>query len=312
MKFSTEAKIGLIGIATLAVLIWGINYLKGRNILANSYTLEAYLDHASGLENSTPILLNGVKIGYVHDITLRMDQEPPILCEITVEKAYPIRTGAKAVIHSADLLGTKAIRIEPGMGNKFLHTGDTIAIGTEPDMLSSLQEQLSPIMQQVGSLAVSMDSLAGRLDELVDSDEIRTTLQHLRSVSASVDKTLQPGGSLDRSFTNMASFSQMLTEQEEELSAISHHFKSFSESLDNAQVDRLAENLVSVTHQFDSLLIQINSGEGSAGRLIYTDSLHQELQTLITDLDHLIIDLNENPQDYVHFSLFGKSQKKKE
>lgn len=302
----------MIGIATLAVLIWGINYLKGRNILANSYIIEAYLGHASGLENSTPVLLNGVKIGYVHDITMRMDKEPPILCEISVEKAYPIRTGAKAVIHSADLLGTKAIRIEPGMGNTFLRTGDTIAIVTEPDMLTSLQEQFSPIIQQVGSLAVSMDSLAMRLDEVVDSDEIRTTLQHLRSVSASVDRSLQPGGSLDRSFASMASFSQMLTEQEEELSAIAQHFKSFSESLDNAQVDQLAENLVSVTHQFDSLLIQINSGEGSAGRLIYTDSLHQELQTLITDLDHLIVDLNENPQDYVHFSLFGKSQKKKE
>ena len=33
MKFSSEAKVGLIGIVTLAVLIWGINYLKGRNIL---------------------------------------------------------------------------------------------------------------------------------------------------------------------------------------------------------------------------------------------------------------------------------------
>lgn len=312
MKFSTEAKIGLIGIATLAVLIWGINYLKGRNILANSYTLEAYLDHASGLENSTPVLLNGVKIGYVHDITLRMDQEPPILCEITVEKAYPIRAGAKAVIHSADLLGTKAIRIDPGTGSGFLRTGDTISIATEPDMLASLQEQLSPIMKQVGSLAISMDSLAERLGELVDSDEIEATLLHMRSISASVDRTLQPGGALNASFTNMASFSQMLTEQEEELSAITHHFKSFSESLDNTRVDQLAENLVSVTNQFDTLLAQINSGEGTAGRLIYTDSLHQELQTLITDLDFLIRDLNENPQDYVHFSLFGKSQKNKE
>jgi phospholipid/cholesterol/gamma-HCH transport system substrate-binding protein len=301
MKISTEAKIGLIGLGTLAVLIWGINYLKGRNILASSYVLEAYMDNASGLESSTPVLLNGVKIGYVREIILRVDEEPPIRVELAVEKAYPVRSGSKAVIHSADLLGTKAIRIEPGQGNGFLRTGDIINMGTEPDMLSGLQDQLTPIMQQIGSLAVSMDTLAGKLEGIADSEEIRATLKHLRSVSASVDGALQSGGALDESFSNLASFSEMLTEQEEELSAISLHFKSFSESLD-----------ISVTEQFDTLLTRINSGEGTAGRLIYTDSLHQELQTLVTDLDLLIKDLNENPQDYVHFSLFGKSQKKNE
>ena len=312
MKISTEAKIGLIGLATLAILIWGINYLKGRNILASSYILEAYMDNASGLESSTPVLLNGVKIGYVREIILRIDEEPPIRVELAVEKAYPVRSGSKAVIHSADLLGTKAIRIEPGQGNGFLSTGDIINMGTEPDMLSGLRDQLTPIMQQIGSLAVSMDSLAGKLEGFADSEEIRATLKHLRSVSASVDGALQPGGALDKSFSNLASFSEMLTEQEEELSAISLHFKSFSESLDNAHIDRLSENLISVTEQFDALLTHINRGEGTAGRLIYTDSLHQELQTLVTDLDLLIKDLNENPQDYVHFSLFGKSQKQNE
>jgi phospholipid/cholesterol/gamma-HCH transport system substrate-binding protein len=312
MKFSTEAKIGLIGLATLVVLIWGINYLKGRNILTSSYTLEAFLDHASGLGDSTPVLLNGVKIGYVRRVTLRMDEEPPIRIELTIEKAYPVRTGAMAVIHSSDLLGTKAIRIDSGSGSGFLQSGDTIAIGTEPDMLTSLQDQLTPIMGQVGSLAVSMDSLAKRLDELVDSEEIRATLQNLRSVSASVDRNLRSGGSLDQSFNNLASFSKMLTEREEDLANISLHLKSFSESLENAHIEQLSENMVSVTHQFDALLTQINSGEGSAGRLIYTDSLHMELQRLITDLDFLIRDLNENPQDYVHFSLFGKSQKRSE
>ncbi len=302
----------MIGLATLAVLIWGINYLKGRNILTSSYMLEAYLDHASGLEDSTPVLLNGVKIGYVRKVTLRMDETPPIHVELTMEKAYPVRTGSMAVIHSADLLGTKAIRIESGRGSGFLRSGDTIAIGTEPDMLTSLQAQLSPIIGQVGSLATSMDSLAIRLGELVDSEEIRATLQNLRSVSASVDRTLQSGGSLDQSFNNLASFSKMLTEREEDLAAISFHLKSFSESLDNAHIEQLSQNMVSVTHQFDSLLTQINSGQGSAGRLIYTDSLHIGLQSLITDLDLLIRDLNENPQDYVHFSLFGKSQKRSE
>ncbi len=302
----------MIGLATLAVLIWGINYLKGRNILASSYTVEAYLENASGLENSTPVLLNGVKIGYVREIILRTDRKPAIRCDLSLEKAYPIRKNAMAVIQSADLLGTKAIRIEPGTGNSFLRSGDTIAIASEPDMLSSLQSRMTPILDQVGSLAVSIDSLARKLDRIAGSDELKASLDNLSAVTASVNRSLQPGGSLGRSFGNLASFTEMLAEQEEELAEITVNFRSFSESLNNAQIDRLAENLTEVTGQFEILLRQINSGEGTAGRLIYADSLHMGLQQLITDLDLLVRDLNENPQDYVHFSLFGKSQKKAE
>jgi phospholipid/cholesterol/gamma-HCH transport system substrate-binding protein len=311
MKFSSEAKIGIIGILTIAVLIWGINYLKGRNILTNHINLEAYLDDAHGLENSTPILMNGVKIGYVRSVILRPALDPPIKCELAIEKAFPVTRGSVAVIHSADLLGTKAIRIELSGENQTLKTGDSIRIVLEPDMLSSIQEQLSPIMEKVGSLAVSIDSMVNTMERAVDSEGIRSILEDLKGISSSLDRTLQPGGSLHESFGNLASFSEMLTEQEEELSSMSTHLSSFSESLDNAEIDQLADNLTRVTDQFEVLLKQINSGEGTAGKLLYTDSLYASLDILISDLDQLIRDLNENPQDYVHFSLFGKSQKEK-
>ena len=312
MKFSAEAKIGIIGIVTIAVLIWGINYLKGRNILTNHVNLEAFLDHAEGLENSTPILMNGVKIGYVRSITLRTDEDPPIKCELAIEKAYPLGSGSTAVIHSADLLGTKAIRIESSAGNRILKTGDTIRMISEPDMLTSLQEQLAPIMDRVGSLAVSIDSMVTTLEKAVDSEDIRSILHDLRGISSSLDHTLQQGGSLHQSFANIESFTDMLAAQEEELARMTKHISSFSETLDNAEIDRLSGNLVKVTEQFEIMLNQINSGEGTAGKLLYTDSLYKSLEVLITDLDILIRDLNENPQDYVHFSLFGKSQKEKE
>ena len=187
MKISIEAKIGMIGIATLVVLIWGINYLKGRNILASSILVEAYLDDAQGLENSAPVVMNGVKIGYIHSIALRTEENPPIKCELTIEKAYPIRSGSLAVIHSADLIGSKAVRIEPGTGPVFLKTGDTIRIVTEPDILTSVQEQLVPVMEKVGSLAVAMDTLATALKETVGSGHISAILENLSSISASLD-----------------------------------------------------------------------------------------------------------------------------
>ncbi|MCD4710674.1 MAG: MCE family protein, partial [Bacteroidales bacterium] len=78
------------------------------------------------------------------------------------------------------------------------------------------------------------------------------------------------------------------------------------EAIDSAGIERIAEELMVASGEFAQLMEQVNSGDGSMGKLIYSDTLYIHLQNLVSNLDSLVNDLNENPQDYVHFSLFGK------
>ena len=309
MKISSEAKVGLIGIATLAVLIWGINYLKGRNIFKDTYTLHAYYEDSGGLETSAPVLMNGIKIGYIEAIDLRPEAKLPVGITLHIEKSYPLRVGSRATLISADFLGTKAIRIESTQNKGTLNDQDTILSAVEPDLFSSIGEQAGPVMQQIGQLATSLDTLAGTLDAMLRSDASQNTMEHLSAISESLKTSLAPGGSLYQSFNNLESFSSMLAAQEDEIASMTSHLKSVSEALDSAGIDRLTEELVSATVQFKLLLEQLNSGEGTAGKLLYSDTLYYHLENLVSDLDSLVIDLNKNPQDYVRFSLFGNSQK---
>jgi phospholipid/cholesterol/gamma-HCH transport system substrate-binding protein len=309
MKISIEAKVGLIGIATLAVLIWGINYLKGRNILNSTYTLYAHYQDSGGLETSAPVLMNGIKIGYVEAIDLQLEATHPVGITLHIEKAYPLRVGSSAVLYSADLLGGKAIRIESSQMEGYLADQDTIISAIEPDFLSSIGEQAVPVMQQIGQLAASLDTMAGRMNEILNSDASQNTLEHISDISALLKTSLEPGGSLYASFDNLDSFSSMLADQEDEIASMTSHLNSVSEALDSAGIDKISQELLATTQQFRLLLEQVNSGEGTAGKLIYSDTLYYHLENLVSDLDSLIIDLNKNPQDYVHISLFGKSKK---
>ena len=309
MKISIEAKVGLIGIATLVVLIWGINYLKGRNILNSTYTLYAFYEDSGGLETSAPVLMNGIKVGYIDAINLNPEDEHPVALTLHIEKAYPLRLGSSAVLISADLLGTKAIRIDPSQNLALLSDQDTILSAHETDLLSSIGDQLGPVMQQIGQLASSLDTLAHRMNDMLSSDASQHTLEHISDISALLKNSLEPGGSLHESFDNLESFSSMLVMQEEELASMTSHLNSVSEALDSAGIDKLSQELMATTGQFKILLEQVNSGQGTAGKLIYSDTLYYHLENLVSDLDSLILDLNENPQDYVRFSLFGKSQK---
>lgn len=309
MKISIEAKVGLIGIATLVILIWGINYLKGRNILKSTYTLHAFYEDSGGLENSAPVLMNGIKIGYIEAIDLQPEAPQPVALTLHIEKAYPLRLGSSAVLFSADLLGSKAIRIDPSSNEAYLSDNDTILSAHEGDLFSSLGDQVGPLMQQIGQLATSLDTLATKMNELLSSEATQNTLEHVSDITDLLKTSLKPGGSLYESFSNLESFSTVLVEQEEDIASITSHLNSVSEALDSAEIDKLSQELMATTGQFKLLLEQVNSGQGTAGKLIYSDTLYYHLENLVSDLDSLILDLNENPQDYVRFSLFGKSQK---
>ncbi|MCK4751104.1 MAG: hypothetical protein KAT15_28795, partial [Bacteroidales bacterium] len=89
------------------------------------------------------------------------------------------------------------------------------------------------------------------------------------------------------------------------------HLNSIGQSLDSANLGQVAEGLDAVSYQFEKLLDQVNSGEGTMGKLFYSDQLHTDLDHLIADLDTLITDLHENPQNYVRISVFGGSKKEK-
>jgi len=311
MKVSSEVKVGLIGIVTLAVLIWGINYLKGRNILSNSYSINLFFSDAAGLEASAQVMMHGVKIGYVDEVVLLTGRSNPIRVILNMEKEYPVYQGSVGELFSADLLGTKAIRIIPSGPGVLIKDNDTISASFVPDLIDNLQDQVQPVLAKVNSLAASLDTLAEKLDVLLGSETIETTLQHLSSISSSLKQSLDKGGALNQSFGNMASFTDMLTSQQEEVASLVQHLNSVGKSLDEANLDQVAEGIIAVSNQLEMLLDKVNSGEGSVGKLIYSDSLHHSLERLVTDLDKLIRDLQENPEDYVQISVFGRSKREK-
>lgn len=306
MKISSEAKVGMIGIATLVLLIWGINYLKGRNILNSTYTLHAYYENSGGLESSSPVLMQGMKIGYVDDIELKPGAPLPVHVVLHLEKQYPVNIGSTSILYSADLLGSRAIRIESPESGQIMQHNDTLLTAFETDMLASLSSQVMPVMDQIGDLSESLDSVVHKIDKLLDSEAPGATMENLSEISASLSTSLSPGGALYRSFQSLESFTAMLQSQENEIKSMTGHLNSISETVDSAHIDRIANELMAASTAFTQLMTQLNSGEGSMGKLFYSDSLYVQLENLVVDLDSLIVDLNENPKDYVRFSLFGK------
>src|SRR6056297_3001925 len=126
MRISSEVKIGITGVVTVVVIIWGINFLKGRNVFSNNYSLIATYDQVDGLEPSAKVMMNGFKIGTVERIIFDTEAVVPFTLFMEIENEYRIRSNSVAEIYNADLLGSKAIKIIQSEEHRFLEEGDTL------------------------------------------------------------------------------------------------------------------------------------------------------------------------------------------
>jgi len=186
---------------------------------------------------------------------------------------------------------------------------DTIEGLVEPDIISSLQTALFPILEKTNILATSLDTLSSQMQNILSQENLSQIIDNLADLSISLKSSLGPGGSLNESFRNLESFTGMLEEEKDEMASLIENLNSISASLDRAGLDSLSMEMTSTFSQLKVLMEQVNSGEGSAGKLLYSDSLYNNISILVVDLDSLVKDLKENPKDYVQVSVFGKSKK---
>jgi len=82
--------------------------------------------------------------------------------------------------------------------------------------------------------------------------------------------------------------------------------EGISSDLESANLDSLLIEMRTIASNLVSITDKIGEGEGSAARLINDDSLYEQVNLLLLNLDSLVNDINENPKKYVGFSLFGK------
>ncbi|MGA0031300.1 MAG: MCE family protein, partial [Flavobacteriaceae bacterium] len=79
--------------------------------------------------------------------------------------------------------------------------------------------------------------------------------------------------------------------------------------LDGATVASSITHLNASLGSLDTLLKQINSGEGTLGLLATDDGLYTALQANLKQTELLLQDLRLNPKRYLSVSVFGKKQK---
>ncbi len=319
-KYSNEIKIGIIVTIALLLLIWGINYLKGVSLLKNERTFYAVYSNVGGLNKANPINVNGLGVGQVQNVEFMKNSNGKLLVTFLISNDIAIPRNSIAKIVSADLMGSKSIELKLGDATALAVDGDTLISDTQLSLSEEVNKQVAPIKVKAEALMSSLDSVMNvihaifnekaRADLSSSIEKISLALSSLEHASLGIDTIVSSEkGRLENIFSNIESISKNIKNNNDRISQALGNIADITDTLAKARLSETIKHINDAVTQVSTIVETINQGKGSLGLLVNNDSLYNNLNASSKDLDFLIKDMKENPNRYVHFSVFGNKNK---
>ena len=291
-----EVQIGLIGMIAIALLIFGINYLKGvRMFQASSYYYVEFTN-INGLAVSSPVFASGYKIGLVRDIEYNHAKPGHVVVEVELDDNMNIPQGSKGELVS-EMLGTVKMNLLFNLESQTYHQpGDTLP-GIVNNGLMGVAEGIMPKVEQ---LMPKMDSILHSLNQLLANPALTATLENTEKLTANLDVTTRQLNKLMQNDLPQLT-GRMIT--------IADNFSVISENLKGINYAETFQKIDSTLYNVQTLTNKLNSKDNTVGLLFNDPTLYNNLSATTANAASLLEDLQAHPKRYVHFSLFGRKEK---
>lgn len=297
--FNKEVQIALVAIAGIAVLFFGLQFLKGLSLISNENTYYVAFDDISGLSASSPVYANGYKVGVVKDIVYNYGNNEAIVAAVGLDKNMQLPKGTTAEIES-DMLGNiKVNLILADNPLERVNVGDTIDGGKEAGMLG----RAAGMIPTVEKILPKLDSIMTSLNAILADKAITGTLHNVDQITADLTVTTKQ---LNRLIANVnGNVPGMMRKTND----ILDHTDNLTRKLNDIDVAATMAKVDATLENVQKLTAKLNSKEGTIGLLMHDPELYNNLTATMRDADSLMIDLKQHPKRYVHFSLFGRKDK---
>jgi phospholipid/cholesterol/gamma-HCH transport system substrate-binding protein len=116
-------------------------------------------------------------------------------------------------------------------------------------------------------------------------------------------------GSIAQSFDNVNSFTKNLNGNNSKINSIIQNLDSTTQSLKQADLKNTILSLQTAVSELSTTLNKINTGNGTAAKLLNDAEMYKELKNTVSSLNTLLDDVRVHPKRYINVSVFGKKDK---
>ena len=291
-----EIKTGVFAVIVLAVALFMIEFLKGKDIFSRNNTYYIIYPSVEGLSVSTGVTVGGYAAGIVSDIVYNR-QTMDYTVSASISREFDIPKDSYIEVYSSDILGTRKLRVRMGSSSVMASSGDTLRGCVEADMLSAITGSLDSLMRSIGTTVESVNLI---LDE-ENRTEVRQLLKRLNSTAGNLDRVsamLQSKSpDIETLLSNLSSISATLDSAATAINGTAANAEAITASLKEA-------DLTGMTDSIRSLAGRLQDPDGSIGKLMSSDSLYNALTALSNDLDSLVNNIRKDPKKYIKISIF--------
>jgi phospholipid/cholesterol/gamma-HCH transport system substrate-binding protein len=293
MKTRDEVLVGLIVTAAIVVTVLGSLWLA-RGGLSKGYPLYAKFPWGAGLKQGQPVLLVGVNVGYVDQVDLH--QDGILVTTLRIQNDYKVPITSKAAVVPNGIFGDMAIAVTPSRPDprSFKHD-DTIPVGPSTPGIAELTSKADSITRSVNAMTSALEH------EMVAGGGIRD----LRNTIAATNRMVNE-------------FAAVASEQSRQLTATMTSLRRATSAIDPAKVDSTITNfrsasanlaamstdLKQTTSKLDAIIAKVDSGNGSAAKLLNDPGVYNDVRKLLQRMDSLVADIKKNPKRYINVKVF--------
>jgi phospholipid/cholesterol/gamma-HCH transport system substrate-binding protein len=319
MRVSNETKVGALTIVAITIIILGFNFLKGKTIFKSGNLIYAKYADTKGLIVSNPVFVNGYQVGSVFEIENQKDDLTQIIVSVKLNEPYKIPVNSVATIQD-NPLGISSISIVLGNAPSFFKSGDTIQTAPATSLLGDFVNTLSPLGEQTKNAITSLDKVLNNINTVLNDnnkEKLQQILENLavttKSLSTSVNaiETMlqKQNGSIAQTFDNVNSFTKNLNDNNQKLNNIITNLDSASKAVKDADLNKTIKTIQQAVASLNISLQKLNSGNGTAAKLMNDSSFYRELQNTLQSINTLVDDVKVHPKRYINISVFGKKDK---
>lgn len=283
-------------VVALAVLFFGIEFLKGVNVFKPTNYYTASYTNVAGLQVSAPVHLNGFKVGQVRSITYEYDNPGHVLVEFSLDKELKVPVGSKAVI-SSDLLGSSGVTLELSDSKDYHTVGNKLIGVTASGMLDAVSGDLMP---KVNDILPKVDTLLTNINLLVSNPALQSSISRLDNITLQLEGTCRALNSTAASLPPVMKNVNGITTN---VNTITSDLAMVSANLKELPVDSITDNLMVISENLKALSAELDNPNSTLGALTHDRALYNNLNSAAASLDSLLIDVKRNPKRYISIKL---------
>ena len=315
MKRSTETswsglKVGIVLMFAIAFSLWASLTGGGTSVFESKGKFLCYFQNVNGLLRGSPVWMAGMEVGSVSSvkfINLSAERQIEVVCRVERDVWHMLTKDAQVQLGTIGFLGDKYIEIIPGQvgqpnwGN-LINDMDTVPT-RDAGSAEAVFKETEKTIQEAGDIARNLNSVLGRMDrgegtlgQLAVNDQLYIQLTemvaHLTKLTAALSKNQERlTTSIERTSVAVADLAEKVDKSEGTVG------KLLSDPA-------LYDNLSATSARLDTVMNKLSSAEGSLGLLVSDTALYTETVDLLTRVNNLVEDIQNNPRKYFKFSVF--------